>query len=228
MTGRLDHHLSTWISLGAVGVTGGLTPAAALAPGNIVGGIAGESITGTGLFNVRCLPYELGASLQTALPSASDPEALDESSLPSSSGGEITYGEIEAIVRRVLKELGHEVEHGREVVVSAGGYGLDAPIRAIFGRCPAFVFVNTDTMECKGVPNPAVTIPTQAGVKAAQFVVSRGVQAVLTGNVGTNAFKVLQEAGIPVHSVTGVLSTDGTVREAVEAYTTGRLPVVTR
>jgi predicted Fe-Mo cluster-binding NifX family protein len=57
-----------------------------------------------------------------------------------------------------------------------------------------------------------------AGIQAAQFVVERGAQAVLTGNLGPNAFDVLQAAGVP-----GYLVPEGTVRQAVEAFKAGRV-----
>jgi predicted Fe-Mo cluster-binding NifX family protein len=41
----------------------------------------------------------------------------------------------------------------------------------------------------------------------------------VTGNVGPNAFQVLQSVGVPVYLFSG-----GTVRQAVEAYKAGTLP----
>jgi predicted Fe-Mo cluster-binding NifX family protein len=70
------------------------------------------------------------------------------------------------------------------------------------------------------VQNPAVSASGGAGVQAAQFVIERGAQAVVTGNVGPNAFNVFQAARVPVHLFGG-----GTVRQAVEAYKAGQLPV---
>jgi predicted Fe-Mo cluster-binding NifX family protein len=108
-----------------------------------------------------------------------------------------------------------------KLVVSATGSGLDAAVSPVFGRCPYYVFVDTDTMQYEAVPNPAISASGGAGIQAAQFVVERGAQAVLTGNVGPNAFNVLQAAGVPVYTVNA-----GTVREAVEAYKAGQLPVM--
>jgi len=106
-----------------------------------------------------------------------------------------------------------------KVVVSAMGSELEAAVSPVFGRCPYYVFVDTDNMQFEAVSNPAISAPGGAGIQAAQFVVERGVQAVLTGNVGPNAFNVLQAAGVPAYTVTG-----GAVREAVEAYKAGKLP----
>jgi predicted Fe-Mo cluster-binding NifX family protein len=108
-----------------------------------------------------------------------------------------------------------------KVVVSAMQEGLDAEVSPVFGRCPAYVFVDTDTMEYEGAPNPAMSAPGGAGIQAAQFAVSKGAQAVLTGNVGPNAFNVLQAGGVTIYPISG-----GTVRQAVKAYKSGELQPV--
>lgn len=105
------------------------------------------------------------------------------------------------------------------VVVSANGADLDAPASPVFGRCPAYIFVDTETMEFEAVENPAIAAGGGAGIQAAQFVAERGAQAVITGNVGPNAFSVLQSASIPIYLFEG-----GTVRQAVEGYRAGQLP----
>jgi predicted Fe-Mo cluster-binding NifX family protein len=104
------------------------------------------------------------------------------------------------------------------IVVSAQGENLDAPASPVFGRCPTYVFVDTETMQFEAVPNPAMNQGGGAGIQAAQSVVERGAQAVLTGNLGPNAFDVLQAAGVP-----GYLVPEGTVRQAVEAFKAGRV-----
>ena len=104
------------------------------------------------------------------------------------------------------------------IVVSSEGCGTDSRVSSIFGRCPVYVFVDTDTMDVESLPNPAQNAPGGAGIQAAQFVVSRGIQAVLTGNAGPNAADVLAAAGVEVHLVGGM-----TVEEAVQAFVAGEL-----
>ena len=106
------------------------------------------------------------------------------------------------------------------IVVTANGAGLEAPTSPVFGRCLAYVFVDVDTMEFEAVENPAMAAPGGAGIQAAQFVVERGAQAVVTGSVGPNAFGVLQSADVPVYLFSG-----GTVRQAAEACKAGQLPI---
>lgn len=104
------------------------------------------------------------------------------------------------------------------VVVTANGADLDAPASPVFGRCPTYIFVDTATMEFEAVENPAIAATGGAGIQAAQFVVERGAQAVVTGNTGPNAFNVFRVANVPVYLFGG-----GTVRQAVDAYKAGRL-----
>jgi predicted Fe-Mo cluster-binding NifX family protein len=106
-----------------------------------------------------------------------------------------------------------------KIVVTTNGTNLDAPASPVFGRCSTYIFVDTETMEFEAVSNPAMSAPGGAGIQAAQFVIEQGAQAVLTGNVGPNAYNVFRAASVPIYLLTG-----GTVREAVEAYKAGRLP----
>jgi predicted Fe-Mo cluster-binding NifX family protein len=105
-----------------------------------------------------------------------------------------------------------------KVVVSSNGPDLEAPASATFGRCPIYLFVDTESMEFESTPNPACEAPGGAGIRAAQFVTGSDVQAVITGRVGPNATNVLQAAGMPVYLFPG-----GTVRQAVEDFNAGKL-----
>lgn len=107
------------------------------------------------------------------------------------------------------------------IVVSSNGVNLEAQASPVFGRSPYLVFVDIESMAFEAVENPALASGGGAGVQAAQFIIEKGAQAVVSGNVGPNAFQVFQSAGIPVYSFGG-----GTVREAAEAFKAGRLGVL--
>ena len=104
------------------------------------------------------------------------------------------------------------------VVVSSNGADLESPCNETFGRCPMFLFVETETMELEAVPNPSVEAPSGAGIRAAELVTGADVRAVITGRVGPKAMNVLREAGVPVYIASG-----GTVRQAVEGFKAGKL-----
>jgi len=72
-------------------------------------------------------------------------------------------------------------------------------------------------MQFEAIENSSAMASGGAGISAAQTIVGKGTQAVLTGNCGPNAFEVLAAAGIEV--VTGVA---GTVQDAVRDYKAGK------
>jgi len=105
-----------------------------------------------------------------------------------------------------------------KICVSAVADSLNAKVDLRFGRCLYFVIVDPETMQFEAVKNTALDVMGGAGTKAAQTIVNRGVDVLVTGNVGPNAFQALSAAGIKI--VTGV---SGTVKEAVEKYKRGEL-----
>lgn len=105
-----------------------------------------------------------------------------------------------------------------KICVSAVAESLDAQVDPRFGRCPYFVIVDSETMKFEAIPNTASRSMSGAGIQSAQTVASKGVNVLITGNVGPNAFQALSAAGIKV--VTGAF---GTVREAIEKYKRGEL-----
>jgi len=104
-----------------------------------------------------------------------------------------------------------------KIAVSASGASLDADIVPRFGRCQHFIIIDSDTMAFEVVINDGAMAGGGAGISTAQTIAGKGVQAVLTGNCGPNAFQVLSAAGITV--TTGVL---GKVQEAVRDFKEGK------
>lgn len=105
-----------------------------------------------------------------------------------------------------------------KICVTAVSDKLDSQVDPRFGRCQYFLIVNSETMESKAIPNESSYAAHGAGIQAAQTVANSGVEMVITGNVGPNAFNVLSATGIKI--VTGA---SGSVRDAVEKYKKGEL-----
>jgi predicted Fe-Mo cluster-binding NifX family protein len=72
-----------------------------------------------------------------------------------------------------------------------------------FGRCAAFMLFDTESGEWEGLPNPALGASGGAGPGAAQFLAGQGVEAVVSGAFGPNAFAALQAAGIEMYGADG-------------------------
>jgi len=105
-----------------------------------------------------------------------------------------------------------------KICVTAQGDNLDSQVDPRFGRCQYFIIVETDTLKFEAVQNPNIEAMGGAGIQSGQFVAEKQVKAVITGNVGPNAFQTLQAAGIDV--ITGV---SGSVKEVIEKYNKGEL-----
>ncbi len=105
-----------------------------------------------------------------------------------------------------------------KICITSEDKTLDAAVDARFGRCAFFIFYDADTGDVEAQENPNSRFQGGAGIQSGQMMAAKGVKAVLTGNVGPNAFQTMSAAGIEVY--TGL---SGPVRQAVEAYKSGRL-----
>ena len=105
-----------------------------------------------------------------------------------------------------------------KICVSSTGKDLDAGVDQRFGRCQYFLIVDTETMKVKTISNEATLSSGGAGIQAAQIVTKEDIGSVITGNIGPNAFQILQAAGIKVYT-----GAEGTIKEAIENYKKGKL-----
>jgi len=105
-----------------------------------------------------------------------------------------------------------------KICISSQGNTLDSQIDPRFGRCLYFLIVDTDTLEYEAIKNPNIDAMGGAGIQSGQLVAGRQVKAVITGNVGPNAFQTLKAAGIQV--ITGA---SGSVKEVIEKFKNGEL-----
>ena len=87
-----------------------------------------------------------------------------------------------------------------------------------FGRCPYFLIIDSETGSFEAVANVAAGAMGGAGIQAAQSISGKNVKAVITGNVGPNAFQTLSAAGIQI-----IVGASGTIREAIEKFKKGEL-----
>lgn len=107
------------------------------------------------------------------------------------------------------------------IAISATGLTLDADVDPRFGRCQYFIVVDPVTKEFEAIDNANDATAGRAGISTAQIIAGKGVEAVLTGNCGPNAYQVLSSGGIKV--ITGV---SGKVKDSVEEYALGTYSIV--
>jgi predicted Fe-Mo cluster-binding NifX family protein len=105
-----------------------------------------------------------------------------------------------------------------KIAITATAPSPDAEIDPRFGRCGYFIIADPSTMDFEAVANSSAMAGGGAGISAAQSIIGKGIEAVLTGNCGPNAYQVLAAASIKV--ITGV---SGKVRDAIKDYASGNL-----
>ena len=105
-----------------------------------------------------------------------------------------------------------------KIAISATGNTLDSTMDQRFGRAAFFLIVDPETSQFEVINNEAAGAAGGAGITAAQSVVDKGIEAVITGNVGPNAMNVLNAAEIAIYR--GV---SASVRENIEKFKKGTL-----
>jgi predicted Fe-Mo cluster-binding NifX family protein len=109
-----------------------------------------------------------------------------------------------------------------KVAVTSQGKELSSEIDPRFGRAKWLLLVDTQT-EVTGVYDNTVNlnITQGAGIQTGQNVANLGAEAVITGNIGPNAFKTLNAANVKVY-----LSKSKTIQEAIRSFMAGELDEV--
>ena len=109
-----------------------------------------------------------------------------------------------------------------KVVITAQGNELTNEIDLRFGRAKWLIVVDTETNDFQAHDNAINMNAAQgAGIQTGQNIANLGVEAVITGNVGPNAFKTLNAAGIKI-----LLAEKQTVAEAMDSFKAGKLKEV--
>lgn len=109
-----------------------------------------------------------------------------------------------------------------KIAISATGKDMSSEVDPRFGRAKYFMVADSDTNESEAHDNAQNLNAAQgAGIQAGETVARLGVAAVITGNVGPKAFRVLHAAGIKIY-LSGVM----TVREALAKFKAGELKEV--
>ena len=109
-----------------------------------------------------------------------------------------------------------------KIAVTAERENLTSNIDLRFGRAKHLIVVDTETGDFKSYDNSVNLNAAQgAGIQTGRNIANLDVEAVITGNVGPNAFKTLNAAGVKVF-----LAGKQTVAEAVESFKTGMLKEV--
>ncbi len=104
-----------------------------------------------------------------------------------------------------------------KVAISSLGQTLDDQIDFRFGRCTQYLIVDTADMSFKVLANSAQNEGHGAGISASQAIINEGITAVITGQVGPNAYRTLAAANIAIYT------SKGSIRSALVDLVENRL-----
>ncbi len=91
-----------------------------------------------------------------------------------------------------------------------------------FGRTPYFMIYDTESKEAEFFDNEAASSPGGAGIKAAQSLVDKKIDVLLTPRCGGNAADVINGANVKMYKT----STES-IKTNIENFEAGKLSLLT-
>lgn len=105
-----------------------------------------------------------------------------------------------------------------KIAISARGKGIEELLDGRFGRCEYFQIHDTETDEIKVIENKGLLASGGAGIAAANQLIDEDINVVITGNLGPNAFEIIERADIKAFK-----SEVETVENILEKYKNNQL-----
>jgi len=111
-----------------------------------------------------------------------------------------------------------------KIAVTAQGKELTSEIDLRFGRAKWLIVVDSESGDFQAHDNAVNLNAVQgAGIQTGQNIANLDVEVLITGNVGPNAFKTLNAAGVKIF-----LAGQQTVQDAIESFKAEELKEVSR
>lgn len=109
-----------------------------------------------------------------------------------------------------------------KIAISSNGGNLNSTLDGRFGRCNNFVIYDTENKQAITIKNKGQTSESGAGIAATQQIIDDGVDAVITGHLGPNAYKLFKNSGIKVYQCENI-----PITEAIQLFQQGKLDEIT-
>lgn len=109
-----------------------------------------------------------------------------------------------------------------KVAIPVDEKSLNSNVCVSFGRAPYFLIYDTALETADFTDNSAVNEQGGAGIKAAQLMADKGVEAVISVRLGENAAQVLSAAGIKLYK-----SVFGSAQKNINDFSEGKLEPLT-
>lgn len=104
------------------------------------------------------------------------------------------------------------------IAVSTKGQDKESMLDRRFGRCDYFQIYDTDTKKYHTIKNLGVDSGGGAGIAAASQLIDEKAEVIITGNLGPNAFELIEKAEIKAYSCEEV-----SVSKAIERFQKNQL-----
>ena len=105
------------------------------------------------------------------------------------------------------------------IAITSTGPDLSSNSDNRFGRANYIILYDTDTGKYESIDNSSNIARSQgAGIKCAEMLVDKGVDYLITGNCGPNAFRVLSSSGIKVYT-----TQTESVENIIQKFKTGKI-----
>ncbi len=105
-----------------------------------------------------------------------------------------------------------------KIAISSPDGKADSEFSGRFGRCEYFILMQTDTDEWEKVKNPARGSRGGSGPQVVQFLANQGVDVIISGRYGPNAYTALQASAVEPY-----LAQSGTPLDLLGAFREGKL-----
>lgn len=106
-----------------------------------------------------------------------------------------------------------------KLAITSSGKDLDSQMDLRFGRAKGFIIYETDNDTFEFIDNVQNLEAAQgAGIQAAQNVVNKNAEAVISGHCGPKAFKVLSTSGVKIYT-----AEEDKISEVIEKFKKGEL-----
>lgn len=105
-----------------------------------------------------------------------------------------------------------------KIAVSATGKDIENLLDMRFGRCRFFQIHDSENGTFKVIENKGNSSNGAAGIAASQQLIDENVNVIITGNLGPNAFKIIEKSRIKVYKCK-----DTTIKSALEKLSNSEL-----
>jgi len=110
-----------------------------------------------------------------------------------------------------------------KICISSLGSDLESKVDPRFGRAQYYIFYDTENDTFETHENVEANTMHGAGIQAGQLMSSQNIEAVITGQVGPNAFHTLSAAGVKIYQA-GAKS----IKEVIDDFKNDKLSVITQ